>query len=133
MAKYDIQHTCGHVVTHNIVGKIDNRPLEVSRLERRSCEDCYRARIAADAAEANAGLARLVGSEKQVHWAEALRAQAIAAVDKLIADKGLTLSAEQQTIIDRLKNHTDARWWIENRHYAGSAYHMLKLAQELVK
>lgn len=125
MAKYDISHTCGHTVTHNIVG---NRPLEVARLERRSCEDCYRARLASDAS-----LARMTGSERQVHCAEALRAQAIAAVDKLIADKGLTLSAEQQTIIDRLKNHTDAGWWIENRHYAGSAYHMLKLAQGLAK
>lgn len=133
MAKYDIQHTCGHVVTHNIVGKIDNRPLEVSRLERRSCEDCYRARLAADAAEANSGLAALTGTEKQVHWAEALRAQAIAAVDRLVAEKNIRLSTEQQAVIDRLKNHTDACWWIENRFYAGSAYHMLKLAQCLSK
>lgn len=76
MAQYNIHHTCGHeetvqIYSTNVHGE---RQRKAEWLESKPCRDCERKAMR----EGNlAGAAGLEGSEKQVSWANDLRAKAI--------------------------------------------------------
>jgi hypothetical protein len=82
MAKHDIEHVCGHTVTHNIVGPNKLRQGKIDWLAARDCSDCHasaqqrererQSEVAAERA-ADLQLPVLHGSEKQVAWAEKIR------------------------------------------------------------
>lgn len=133
MAKYAILHTCGHEVTHQIYGK--NRDWQISRLEGEQCWDCEKAERAAAAAAATdeAGLVALGGSEKQVAWANQIRLELLAKVDRRIAAINATFeerkvkfpadkvaeAAKKLAVMneagERIRSKESAKWWIENR------------------
>jgi hypothetical protein len=86
MARYKLTHACGHEVTHQIVGRHRERSAAIAREEHRDCRSCYvaardAARAAAHeaAAKVNAeqGLPDLIGSPKQIAWAEGIRWEAM--------------------------------------------------------
>jgi hypothetical protein len=86
MAKYYITHSCGHEATHDLLDPINGRESRAAWLEKQPCMDCKRAAENAAAKEANAGLPALEGNEKQIAWAESIRAKKIAAAEAAIAD-----------------------------------------------
>jgi hypothetical protein len=88
MAKYTITHVCGHTATLQLFGKSRDRQWHIDKAEQDICSDCWKAKqIEADkqAAEQNAaiGLPALTGTEKQILWAEKIRADKLAMLDKI--------------------------------------------------
>ena len=86
MAKYEIKHTCcGSITTAQIYGKVAERDRKAEWLASQPCAECRAkaakaANDAATAAAKAAGLPDLTGSDKQVSWAEGLRAKVLADV-----------------------------------------------------
>lgn len=88
MAKYEVEHACGHTETHNLTGPHKNREWWLENVgPSRLCSDCFQeekqkqhAEQSAQAAESAkaSGLPELTGSPKQIAWAETLRASFLA-------------------------------------------------------
>lgn len=144
MAKYDIEFSCGHTESRDIIGKVKDRESKAEWLAGGLCSECWEAeklrqfedknkRAVAEAAEY--GLPELTGSEKQVAWANTLRQQWIAEAESYIEGYE-ELSAkpgkeeEVRKIIagmkkakeDRLLSETSARFWIDGRESSASRY-----------
>jgi hypothetical protein len=136
VARYDVQHACGHTVEHQLTGPGRTRDWRLKRLAEETCWDCDRAERAAaldlvnhQAAEAAAaaGLPTLEGSERQVAWATTLRADALAELDIWGAEAS-TKSARPRRdaqLMDLyrqvLLRQTAAREWIDTRYVEGSS------------
>ena len=128
MAAHTISHTCGHTSVAQLYGKMDARPREAARLGERLCLTCYKAQqqvssVQAARANANAGdVPALSGSEKQIAWAETIRAAAIAATSTLLreteARTGTPPPAEVTAAYERLTRQSAATWWIDRRGVA---------------
>lgn len=144
MAKYTINHTCGHQVTVQLFGKYADRERRIAYLETCECDECRKAKAnaAAAAAKEERGLPDLKGSEKQVAWANTIREKAYKALDCLapfasveelkvlmgrwgkIDDKAkaqwLASVEKVKPLYDRWKTQmdaqTEAKWWIDNRY-----------------
>ncbi|MGI5840535.1 MAG: hypothetical protein ACOX8W_12970 [bacterium] len=127
MAKYDVNYSCGHKGTVSLVGKYDERKRKIEWMQQGVCPDCYKAQQAAKreaenkaaaVAAADAGLPALKGSEKQINWANSIRAELIAGLEKI---RTLAIEANQpQAIvgtIDAIINNDSAKFWIDNRGY----------------
>lgn len=84
MAQYNICHTCGHEETVQIYGTNvhGERQRKAEWLESKSCRDCERKAMRE---ENLTGAAELEGSEKQVKWANDLRANAIGEIKTKLA------------------------------------------------
>lgn len=84
MAQYNIHHTCGHEETVQIYGTNvhGERQHKAEWLESKSCRDCERKAMRE---ENLTGAAELEGSEKQVNWANDLRANAIGEIKTKLA------------------------------------------------
>lgn len=131
MAKYEIVRSCGHEETVNLLGPIKGREFKANAESRKLCACCFRAKLAADnAAHAQAsraaGLPALTGTEKQIGWAESIRAQIAVKIDnlrtKLDAQMGVAQQAETRRniqigidILDKLMSRTSAVAWIDRR------------------
>lgn len=155
MAKYDITYSCGHAGTELLVGPEKQRRSRIDWLEAKGlCPACKQtaastkraaeAVVAATAAAA-AGLPALDdGSEKQIAWAERLRATALPENDptkcwgmlkydahslyaaiiasKRANDDRTEFDARKKAVMDagvaalgQLTGQTSARWWIDHR------------------
>lgn len=138
MAKYDVTHSCGHEVTHQLYGKtkgFGGRESRLEWLETQPCLECrdkeraeQRAAESASAAEANqsAGLVALSGSEKQIAWAESIRRPVIEHLrsvdgDPSIIDERLSETARGEIrdaialLVAEVVEQAEAKWWIDNR------------------
>jgi len=139
MAKYDVIHSCGHTEEHQLYGARRDRDGRRDWLSRQPCTDCWtvcwRAQQAAERAKANeaaaeanaaAGLPALVGTPKQIAWAESIRkpvAESLAAIElagaRRAAESGDPADREVVDAIilvaGEVLGHTEARWWIEER------------------
>lgn len=84
MAKYSIEHICGHTETVQIYGTNvhSERERKAEWLASRPCKDCEREQLRE---ENLAGCSELEGTEKQIAWANDIRAKAIAEVKNMIA------------------------------------------------
>lgn len=132
MSKYTITHACGHVKIHQIYGTDSKgeRGRKAEWLSRCICEDCYKAEQEAKRAVENAqnaeknaesGFPALTGTEKQVAWAETIRAnQAKELLDFLgqfeenahLAPKEAEIGKE---LITQLLQRSSAAEWIDSR------------------
>ena len=117
MALYDITYRCGHKDTVRIYGTNAHgeREKKAAWYGTIDCPDCK----AAKTRQANkaAGMAELEGSDKQIAWAEDIRAQDMAEYARQrqkMADHGSTDEqlADADQLIAWLKHKTSARWWI---------------------
>ena len=119
MAKYTINHTCGHQVTIQLFGAYKDRERRIAYLETCECDECRKAKAnaAAAAAKEERGLSDLTGSEKQVAWANTIREKAYKALDGLepfnTNDKTKALFSSWRAKLD---SQTEAKWWIDNRY-----------------
>jgi hypothetical protein len=141
MAKYNVNHTCGHAETHALFGKSSERDRKISWLETTLCGECFakkreteNAAAAIVAAEKNgaAGLPALTGSPKQIAWAETIRATALAAIEReeaqMLAGLPALTPEIREEVCDALaliasepRGQSEARWWIDRRE-PGFAY-----------
>lgn len=119
MAKYTINHICGHSVEIQLFGKYADRERRIAYMETQECEGCRRrkANAAAAAAKADRGLPDLTGSEKQVAWANTIRENAYKALDCLapfsINDRAKDMVENWRAKMDA---ETSAKWWIDHRY-----------------
>ena len=136
MAWFDIHPTCGHEYREQIYGTNSHgeRDYEAARLSNRPCPACCKqqrddekAAMQAKQAAADALVNRkyelpaLDGSEKQIAWAESIRAAAVTTIGKAI-ERG---EADRERFASQLplaykmmyfaKSATSSRWWIDNR------------------
>lgn len=90
--KYDVTFACGHTATVELFGKTSDRERKLQRMAEGLCPDCYRAQQEAErkaTSEAAAeeakkqGFAELKGSEKQIAWAETIRARYMEKLEEL--------------------------------------------------
>lgn len=157
MSWYEITRACGHVEEIDIRGTNvhGERERQAKYLATLDCRDCYRQAKAAetrDLADSWADLAALpalVGSEKQIAWAEKIRVDGIAAIVRDVTEPptGVNklaravhtghlavafgpalelLDSEDRATVAHLligvaSRHRQARWWIDSRdHITGS-------------
>ena len=134
--KYSVNHICGHTETHTLYGPGKERERKLSWMETTDCSECYQAALkiqrdaenakAAEINQANA-LPTLTGSEKQIAWAETIRAEKIAQLDELICAANTQIAngaakADDPNVInffawaETLRNTTASSWWIDNRN-----------------
>jgi len=79
MAKYYVTFSCGHEARVELFGKGTDRERKIAWYEREGlCPECYKAAKRAESKKANEGLPELKGSEKQIAWAERIRAERLA-------------------------------------------------------
>jgi hypothetical protein len=71
VAQYTVTHSCGHDQTHRLFGPIRDREKKVEWLETTQCRDCWskNQRQAAETSTKELELPTIVGSEKQIEWA----------------------------------------------------------------
>ena len=127
MAKHTIEMSCGHEEVHQIYGPYKDRDRKAEYIAEGACRECWeeqRREENAEAAQANVeqGLPKLKGSEKQVAWAESIRAEKLAdreTVAAWIAEKAP--DADQRALGEKALKHivdvASESWWIDNRSY----------------
>jgi len=135
MATYTIKHTCGHVVHHNLTGKIDGRTKRADYLTKKICIDCYKAKKTADAKAKNEknNLPNLTGSPKQIAWAESIRANVAIDANELkgmcdthIDTMDKTVRTKVLSLINDLMANDSATFWINSRYESLGTENWLK-------
>lgn len=135
MSIYKITHSCGHTVEHQIYGTNvhGEREKKAAWLESRLCYECYKK--AQKEAVPDVGYVALEGSEKQIAWAEDVRAK----VAPLIVDgqekanaashRNPAVAAAMNAVLQELREQSSAKWWIDHRDTIDLAW-MTKQAKE---
>ena len=124
--KIDIKFSCGHSGTVELYGSADERQHRIAYLEKYgTCSDCFKAQQAemAEAISVKYMLPELTGSEKQISWANRIRTEKIADLEKLFdswASQRTTANSAQidavvSSVIEFVRKQTSAAWWIDNR------------------
>jgi hypothetical protein len=141
MAKYTVTHRCGHDEVHNLTGPdtrykdgLTRRQWIATRRAEEPCSYCKKTAgeerraaetLAAADQAAELHLPTLTGSERQTAWAERIRADLIAKIDKYDSEspaEHTDISAGiRQVLMGAVARHTTARWWIDNRDTAMNA------------
>jgi len=124
--RYTVTHSCGHTADHKLTGPQRYREYKLRKLAEDlcpACEEAERSKRNAEAAARNRemGLPPLTGTEKQVAWAESIRARIMKELDDELAAglaAGEQITEEGQMLIDTLMAQTEARWWIDARHFS---------------
>ncbi len=131
MAHYDITYTCGHADRVNLIGPHRARASRIAYLESGPCFECHKTeqhQVARAQAE-EMDLPALVGTEKQVAWAETLRVTILAKIEaEVAAIEAQTPADYTPTDADRavlravaaISAETSAKQWIEWRYDAPS-------------
>ncbi|VWX49301.1 hypothetical protein [Novosphingobium sp. 9U] len=110
-----ITHACGHMQDHHIDGFTSQRERKMRWLTSTQCRSCFNTQKRAEQAEvaaqndlAIAHLARpaLTGTDRQVSWAESIRAQRLATC---------IAAGSDAHIVEVLRAVQDAKWWIDHR------------------
>ncbi|MDN6622716.1 MAG: hypothetical protein L0K70_03320 [Bifidobacterium crudilactis] len=125
MAWYEIHPTCGHDYREQIYGTNSHgeRDYEVARLSARLCPACWKQQQAEANASVNQDyeLPALEGSEKQIAWAENIRAVAVTTIGKAIArgeadrERFASQLPLAYKMLDFAETATSAGWWIDSR------------------
>ena len=126
--KYDVTYACGHEGEVELFGPSRVRQQKIRSIEKYElCPECAAKKRAEDAAKAAAenaanDLPALTGSEKQIAWAEQIRAQAVKAITEY-ADRQRTAPNAPENAIRALEiatqeifANTSASFYINNRN-----------------
>jgi hypothetical protein len=130
MAKYTITQACGCEIVVQLYGPNRDRERKIEWYESLTCTDCQNKEAAAQNQEA--GLQQLTGTEKQIAWAESIRAAKLDIVGRIISgqmqgyDVGMHWGYESRRTMPLDHEHRDyalallreqssAKFWIENR------------------
>jgi len=145
VSKHTVTRSCGHVETVALIGKIKDREWRLDNVEsQKLCSECWQAELAkqreeqnreaAEAAKDN-GLPALIGTEKQIPWAESIRQQMLADIDTFIY-KQIRIEHRNNPdlfkAVEKIRAKTEARWWIDHRGMDMS-YEIKHLLEEAAK
>jgi len=129
MAKYDVTYSCGHSETVQLYGPTRERERKIEWMERSGfCPDCYKAKKDAErvktetAAKEGIDLVALTGSEKQIKWADSIRAGFLSNIKKQVesarthglADEA-TITKTVDAVTATVNRYPEAKFWIESR------------------
>lgn len=131
MSKYNITHSCGHVKTINIGGPMADRGRRAEYEAGKLCRECWLKKRADDRAAASLSAANeaaehklpaLIGSVKQIAWAEQVRKAHFDILDPLVG-KGITpeIQTAFRAEVDEYMAETSAHAWIECRNNTPTA------------
>jgi hypothetical protein len=124
---------CGKEYVFKLFGKIKDRENKVKNW-RGLCETCNakKCALATDANKKN-GMADLKGSEKQVNWANQIRAKKMAVVTaaEILSNVKAERQALVQDVLTWLKTNNVASWWIDHRNF--TANDLIALAEKTVR
>lgn len=129
MANYSVRHTCGHSTDYTLYGKGTERERKLAYFAGQPCRDCIRdeeLRRAQTKAEKQA-LPALIGTEKQIAWAERIRYEALLVIERTIPDDQLDIAqpipervawepgetTTLRAVIEKTRRQDDCRWWID--------------------
>lgn len=133
--KYTVKFSCGHTHEVELFGANSERERKIAWYEKYGvCPDCYRAQKEErkEAAE-DLNLPSLEGSEKQIAWAEKIRADFIKIFEKSVntyanatqeqreeTKKALAAAPSTYNVnmfkkVVAVFEEKSAKWWIENR------------------
>lgn len=120
VAKYNVTYSCGHSGEVQLFGSHDERERKLAWYRDVAvCPDCYRARQQVEAAKLTEGLVELTGTEKQVAWANDLRARLIKELHerypKSSGEKGEKRDKLFELLPAAINERREAKWWIDNR------------------
>lgn len=114
--EWDITHRCGHTVRKNLAHKAAGQRAGTARwfAKHRDCTPCETAALAAEA-EAD-GMPALTGRDGAVQWAVRIRQQFLRTAFQDLVDTDQMPPEQFHTdVLERARQVTSARWWIENR------------------
>ena len=129
MAQYDATYACGHCGTVRLYGKEEFRRSRLAHYATVDCPDCKRAAKAdaeqaavAQAATEAGDLPALNGTEKQITWAETIRAPIalrIAELRRDLATKAANADDDRAALMLEaarvVLKQRDVRYWIDHR------------------
>lgn len=126
MAKTEFTYACGHEAWTDLRGSQKSRDFQLKRLESEQCPACWgAARIAASKAEGAEAVAKvkasgaawpaLRGTEKQVAWAEQIRARAIVWLE---AGDEHVLGSARASMVRALATIEPAGWFCDRARQA---------------
>ena len=138
MAWYGVTYACGCSDRMQVYGPTRDRQAIADREGRKDCPTCYRkaqdarnaaATVAAAQEAVVAGMPTLIGSTKQISWAEMIRATtkqhietAIGQYDEALAANSLMSTPQAMPPITdvvgfgaRILRQADAKYWIDRR------------------
>lgn len=138
MAWYEGTYACGHEGRVNVIGPNKQRQWKIDRHFEGLCSECYAKKREEEIKEKNKQsiaksadmeLPGLLGSEKQVAWAQSLRLEYIDRVDeRLESSRKYAIKNERIQEFDEakttcfnaleyfLRTKTEAKFWIDNRN-----------------
>lgn len=141
MAWYTIKFSCGHEERIQLYGKTADRENKIRYYEREGeCSECYRKGLERARAKANeeaekkaeeSGLPQLTGSPKQISWATTLRQEFIDYVNENYEPTEEAPEMMKEFMDRMMKEHTTAKYWIENRHGFKSDLFIYREAKEM--
>jgi len=125
MAQYTVKYSCGHAGVISLTGPVKDRKAKLDWFEKRVCPECYKAKREADSAELQReyGLIELTGSDKQVQWANSIRAEFVERMQERI-DRRVAHDDRQKALaaLTAAVNTQDtAKWWIDHRSNLSAA------------
>ena len=144
MSKHTVTHACGHTVTHRLYGPGKERDRKLARLAGECCQACADQHLVDRAHALYPDLPALQGSDKQVAWADRIRAQKIvrelAELDNWVAARGQAADvpadqvARAQRIVRDTIHRASAAAWIDARDTLyGQAWLLERFAAEGVQ
>lgn len=134
MAKYDIIYACGHSDIINLIGPSWRRESRLAYLSSGECFECYKKHSTEQAQQEaeQLELPPLVGTENQVSWAETLRIQKFAEIEKYV--ENLSEKDKEYRLVlmalEKISNETSAKKWIEWR-YSAAEYILNEVFEEM--
>ncbi len=138
---WNIVHSCGHEVTHNLSDRAADRRAGFARwLEGRDCTDCWKAARGSDTESKEAWLAakraeeqqaatewaeqfdmpRLEGPERALPWGERSRHQLMTAAHNALVMEGSWGEDDWAELEEKARKVGRAGWWIDQRDAEGS-------------
>lgn len=131
MSKHTITRSCGHNEEVQIFGPYKNREWKLSHEAGRMCYACWQAKVAAEREQASAqaaqaaqsaGMPILIGTLKQIAWAESIRAELAAQIAETRAQLASAKWKDEgdkdliDAIFAQLLARLSAKEWIDGRH-----------------
>lgn len=148
MAKYTVIRACGHKETIALFGPNKQREWRLENIEpTKLCAECWQKDVerkreeetkkAAEEAK-DSGLPELVGTEKQIAWAERIRIQLLSTLEEFyvkISEAGEETLKRHGLMLEKIdeamkfiQQKSSASWWIDHRD--AGVYELSKILKE---
>lgn len=130
MAKYTITRACGHNEEIQVYGKYSERAAKIERESEKNCSECRKEKVIESS--------DLIGTEKQILWAEKIRSTVsktlVPLLERVASAPDSQAKAATVSIIESILKEKQAHVWIENREETYSnAWIAEKVKKQLTK